>query len=187
VKVFDRDRRTLSFSDCGYIGRLTNGRLCSTQYFDPDRPVRCDEEGIELSGSLMEFARPVMTPLRFMGFRMFSLTVGRIAALGRWLKRYLVKVLIYRRRALDLSFRRRIRFGDTGITVEDEIAGSAANQLTALRWGALFTTIHMGSSRYFIENELRSGGSGRIAEVSLDEVRRGARLTRDVRVGGGND
>lgn len=187
VKVFDRDRRALAYSDCGYVGRLEGGKLCSTQYFDPERPVHCDEEGIEVSGTLMAFARPVMTPFRFIGFRMFSLTVGRIGSLGRWLKRYLVKVLIYRRRPLDLSFRRRIRFGDTGITVEDEIGGPAANQLASLRWGALFTTIHMGSSRYFIENELRSGGAGRLVEVPLEDVRKGTRLTREVRVGGGND
>jgi hypothetical protein len=185
--VFDRDRRTLAYSDCGYVGRLTSGKLCSTQYFDPERPVRCDDEGIEVSGSLMQFARPVMTPFRFLGFRMFSLTVGRIGTLGRWLKRYLVKVLIYRRRPLDLSFRRHIRFGDTGITVVDEIGGPAAGQLASLRWGALFTTIHMGSSRYFIENELRSGSAARTVEIALDEVRKGTRLTREVRVGGGND
>jgi hypothetical protein len=98
-----------------------------------------------------------------------------------------VKVLIYRRRPLDLSFRRHIRFGDTGITVVDEIGGPAAGQLASLRWGALFTTIHMGSSRYFIENELRSGSAARTVEIALDEVRKGTRLTREVRVGGGND
>src|SRR5262249_11890541 len=34
IKVFDRARRKLVYSDCGYIGRLGNGRLISTQYED---------------------------------------------------------------------------------------------------------------------------------------------------------
>jgi hypothetical protein len=36
----------------------------------------------------------------------------------------------------------------------DDISGPDGKRAASLRWGEVFTTIHMGSSRYFIANEL---------------------------------
>ena len=95
-----------------------------------------------------------MTPLMFVGFRLFTLTVGRFAGLGRWLKARLVKTLIYRRRVIPVRFTRRVEFTETGVRVSDRLAGPGGAEIENLRREATFTTIHMGSSRYFIANEL---------------------------------
>jgi len=160
IKVWDRRTRRLAMSDCGWVGRTYNGGIASTQYADAAREIRAEADRIEIGGALSQSSRPVMRPLRFIAFRMFSLTVGRWPAAGRWLKRQLVRVLIQRRRQLSVEFRRIITFEDDRITVADQFAGDHEGRLESLRRSALFTTIHMGSSRYFVLNELDAVADG---------------------------
>jgi hypothetical protein len=123
IKVFDRTRGTVLFRDSGYLGETDRGRGCSTQYQDAKRHVRVSASHIEVDGSLATFSRPTMSPLRFLGFRLFSLTIGRVASVGRWLKRQLVNVLVYRRRSLQVSFRRSIDFQNDRIIITDDFKG----------------------------------------------------------------
>jgi hypothetical protein len=95
-----------------------------------------------------------MTPIMFVAFRIFTLTLGRLSGLGRWLKARLVKTLIYRRKSVPVRFKRRIEFGERRVSVYDALAGPGGADMTELRRESVFTTIHMGSSRYFIANEL---------------------------------
>jgi hypothetical protein len=154
VKVFDRSRRRLVYSDCGYIGQLRGGQILSTQYQGNNRVVNVSAERVEVDGSFVEVSRPTMNPRRFVALRLFTLSVGRLSRLGRWFKSYLVKVLIYRKRALKIRFQRIIEFGDASISISDQISGPDGKRVENLQWGETFTTIHMGSSRYFINNEL---------------------------------
>ena len=183
IKVFDRARGTVLFRDCGYLGETARGQACSTQYQDGRRAVQVSAGRIEVEGGLATFARPTMSPARFLGFRLFSLSAGRIASVGRWLKRQLVKVLVYRRRALAVSFRRSIDFQDDQITITDEFKGDDGLGLRYLRLGGEFTTIHMGSSRYFINNALdpmpRPADAG---EIDPRRIPSGTQLIRHVPV-----
>ncbi len=183
LKVYDRGQRRLVYSDCGYLGRLRAGGQCSTQYLDHGREVSIGEGEVVVGGGMVGFARPVMAPLRFVAFRLFTLSVGRVAGIARWLKRYLVRVLIYRRRPLDISFRRRILFRDDGVTVEDRLGGPDARRLADCTWSPLFTTIHMGSSRYFIESELRAAPPpGAEIPIAPAQMLQPLTLTREIRV-----
>jgi hypothetical protein len=154
VKVFDRALRKLVYSDCGYIGHLRGGEILSTQHQGNDSVINVGTDRIEVEGSFFEVSRPTMNPLKFLALRLFTLSVGRLSWLGRWFKRYLVKVLIYRKRAVNIRFHRIIEFGETSVTVSDQISGPDGGRVEDLQWGERFTTIHMGSSRYFINNEL---------------------------------
>jgi len=49
-----------------------------------------------------------MDPWRFVAFRLFSLVMGRIPKAAYWLKSLLVRVLIYRKHEVPLSFERRV-------------------------------------------------------------------------------
>jgi hypothetical protein len=182
VKVFDRRRRTLVYSDCGYLGRLRSGRSVSSQYLDPDRPARVSGGSIEIEGDLVEFSRPTMTPVMFVAFRTFTLTVARLPALGRWLKARLVKTLIYRRRVIPVRFVRRVEFSELGVRVTDRLAGPGGSEITELRRAASFATIHLGSSRYFIPNELADVPAG--DPVDPEAISGGVQLERTVTVGG---
>jgi hypothetical protein len=156
IKVWDRGTGRLVLSDCGWVGRTFDGSVASTQYHDGDRAVSVEGDRIEVGGCLSRSARPVMSPARFIAFRTFSTTIGRLAGVGRWLKQQLVRVLIYRRQQLPVTFNRTITFEDNRIVVADRLHGDHEGRLESLRRGAVFTTIHMGSSRYFVLNELNA-------------------------------
>lgn len=154
IKLFDRKKRRLLFSSCGYIGRTSNGKLCSNQTFNADATALVSETEVEQVAQFFSFSRPVMTPVKFLLFRIFSLSTGRFSTLASWLKRLLVKVLIYRKNELQLELRRKIRIDENGIVLIDRICGAHLKRLRSLQHKSIFTTIHMGSSRYFIPNEL---------------------------------
>ena len=181
IKVFDRSSRKLVYSDCGYIGRLHGGRIFSSQYQDNGRKINIQPERIEIVGAFYEISRPTMRPFRFIGFRLFTLTVGRLASLGAWLKRLLVKFLIYRKKTLKIRLRRVIEFDEMSVSVFDNISGQDGSHVESLNWVDIFTTIHMGSSRYFINNELIERSSSNIGptrEINPQEIASGVTLQR---------
>jgi hypothetical protein len=182
IKVFDRARRKLVYSDCGYIGRLNDGCLIATQYQDCARPIEVESDRIEVEGEFREVTRPTMTPLSFVAFRLFTISLGRLAGLGRWLKRRLVKVLIHDQRAVRLRFKRVITFDERGVSVCDEIDGLDGAGVARLRWSESFTTIHMGSSRYFVNHELEETETDAPREIDPQRLVEGVKLRRMVRL-----
>jgi len=183
LKVFDKKKQKLVLNDCGYIGRQKNGKLITSQVQDENRPVTVNQNEIRIEGTFAQFKRPVMTPFTFLGFRIFNLTFGRVAALGYWLKSLLVKVLIYRRKSLNLNFERRITWNENSLSVRDRIQGDIGDRLDYLHWQDLFTTIHMGSSRYFIPNELNPteiAGRSNDEAIDLSKLKEGIVLQRKV-------
>jgi hypothetical protein len=181
IKVFDRVTKEIAYSDCGYIGTLKNGDVITSQYSDSDRDVQVENNRIALSGRFVQTSRPTMTPPRFIAFRLFMISIGRIPVLARWIKRYLVKVLIYRKRSVAIEFHRTILFGDDTVSICDEISGADGRRLASLDWHEVFTTIHMGSSRYFINNELVLNTSRETETINPDMVVAGLTLQRSVR------
>jgi hypothetical protein len=182
VKVFDRQRRQLVFSDCGYIARSGRGRLATTQYLEPGRAAEVNENGIAMESAFMQTRRTIMRPVPFIGFRAFTLTIGRLAGAGRWLKRQLVRVLIHTRRPLDARMHRTITFAEDRVTVTDRLEGPALARFRSLERGETFTTIHMGSSRYFIANELDAHAAAHDHDRAVDAVtlKNGGELRRVV-------
>jgi hypothetical protein len=184
VKVFDRAKGTLVYNDCGYIGRLEGGGFCSSQYEDGERKVSVTAGVIEVEGAFAAISKPVMNPLKFMAFRAFNMTAGQVPALAFWMKNLLVKTLIYRKKALNIAFRRRIELGERGVRVTDHLEGPDAAKVVELRWEPVFTTIHMGSSRYFVPNELEvafpEAASDAAHAVDPRRVMSGVRLERNV-------
>jgi hypothetical protein len=66
----------------------------------------------------------------------------------------LVKTLIYRRQPVGIRFTRRVEFAPHEIRVRDSLVGADGTHVASLRRDPDFTTIHMGSSRYFVNHEL---------------------------------
>lgn len=185
VKVFHTAKGELLWSDCGFAGRLAGGGIAASSVLDRARPAQVSAEAIEVSGSFYEVSRPVLDPLRFALFRLFSITLGRAPALARWTKDLLVRVLVRRKRELDLRFRRVVRFEERAVVVEDRLEGAGARGVRELAREAHLTTIHMGSSRYFVEHELAAGRAEGPAEPPLDPeaVARGVDLVRRIPAG----
>ena len=81
-----------------------------------------------------------------------------------------------------MRFTRRVEFTETDVRVSDRLAGPGGADIEELRREATFTTIHMGSSRYFIANELAD--SPPADRVDPAAVVHGVELERTVTVTG---
>lgn len=180
LKVFDRRKKSLVYSDCGYLGKLHNGKVITTQHMQKNRGISIDENRVSISGAFIQVAKPVMKPLRFIGFRVFMLSVGRFPSVAQWLKQYLVKVLIYKKHDLNIDFNRTITFSEKMITVSDEISGPDGNRVASMKQGGRFTTIHMGSSRYFINNELYENAQDDDEHINCDQLVSGIKREHSV-------
>ena len=156
IKVFDRRAGKLSASDCGLVAQLADGKPCATQYLDRQRRVEVSENRIVIGGTLTGYSRPVMDPIRFLLFRGFMLTIGRSPAMARWVKDLLVRVLITKREALELQHERVVTIAERELQIEDRVSGPDLARLQRIWRGSVFTTVHMGSSRYFVPQELHA-------------------------------
>ncbi|HEU5154461.1 MAG TPA: hypothetical protein VFU03_07010, partial [Gemmatimonadales bacterium] len=81
-------------------------------------------------------------------------------------------------------FRRTIDFQNDRIIITDDFKGAGGITLRYLRSAEEFTTIHMGSSRYFINNALDRMPPAGAGPVELDprQIPSGVQVTREVPV-----
>lgn len=180
VQVFDRKARALGFSDSGYVGRLRDGAVISSQWAEASRSADVEPRRVSLEGSFYRVSRPVMKPLTFMAFRAFTLTLGRVGWIARLLKSLLVHVLTYRKRAVALRLVRRIEFSDDEIEIDDHLQGEIGDRVEELASGDFFTTIHTGSSKYFVSHALHPTGTDEPVDPKL--LASGVRRRRVVRI-----
>jgi len=185
-KLFDRSQRRLVSSDCGFVGRLRNGQLVASQVLDRSRRAEISDDRITVEAPFYAVKRTVFRPLTFMLFRLVNVTLGRVPAVARWVKSLLVKVLITRRRATPLTLRRTIVLGRDGIEVRDHLQAGQRLPLERLGRQDVFSTIHMGSSRYFQTNELNLAGpdapTTELDRVALERLTEGVDLRRSIAI-----
>lgn len=159
LKVWDRDG-SLVYEDCGYGVGSERGRWIVSQgpsnwrrepsagaetpradaAHDPTVSLASTNDSVFVSVPAIRF-----DPWRFMAFRGFTMTMGRLPALARGLKDVLVRVLIRRRKPQAARLERRIAFAaDGSLTIDDHLTGLAG----AVRSIARGVPYHMGSARY---------------------------------------
>lgn len=143
LRVYSKETRKLAFSDCGYILKIegTKGWFSS--------------QGLHSRYFVAVNQRIQTTPL-FLGFRIFSTTLGRIPALSSLLKKILVRMLVTKRKTVPITLSRNVVFGTDSIEYSDRIVLEKPLRVSALKRGKKFSTIHMGSSRYFQAQEFDS-------------------------------
>ena len=160
IKLYDRRKGRLAASDCGYWVRLGDRRIVSSQSLMRPTHYRMDGGRIELDAAFVQVNQRVMTSWLFMAFRLFSLTGGRFQAIADRIKRILVEALVRRRRTVPLALRRTITLHANSLLVEDALTAPAGHAVETVAAGDKFATIHMGSSRYFQEQELATAEAG---------------------------
>ncbi|HHT9106579.1 MAG TPA: hypothetical protein ACFYD7_12025 [Candidatus Wujingus californicus] len=162
IKVFDKVGKRLIASHGGYMVEQKNGKLYSTQFLN--RPiceipfyytkgeVELKEEqklSFEFSFFLVVVSR-VMTPLRFLFFRLFNLTFGRIHWLNNWIRRSVITgIFIHRKVKSNFCLVRNMIFSKDEIEVKDSFHGLKLKHFKSIRASDIFTTIYMGSSKYY--------------------------------------
>lgn len=177
VKLYDRRSGELVASDCGYWARLGDRRVVSSQSLT--RPPRNSIENgkIELEAEFVQINQRVMTPWLFMAFRLFSLTWGRFQTIADRIKRILVEVLVRRRREVPLTLKRIVTLLSSEVIVEDKITSLGGVTVETVAAGDKFATIHMGSSRYYQGQEMRTGAGG-VLDDAAASLRNGQPFVR---------
>ena len=147
LKVWNATAGDLVYEDCGYA---TTGadkvRVSQSKSQWSQNRTSGHELSFEIEAAFIKIPAIRFDPYLFWGFRAFSLTVGRVPTMARWLKSLLVRVLINRKKQTATEvLKRTIRFDADGtLVVEDRIAGLQH----ALRPLDRHVPFHMGSTRY---------------------------------------
>jgi hypothetical protein len=152
LSVFASGRRL--YSDHGLIGRLDDGGLVVTQLVD-DYTVSVSEEAVVVEGRFGYVSSLLPTPWRQVAFRLFTLTVGRVAS--TLVRRLLQRLLIVGKRRAPLAFRRTIHF-TWPMRLVDEVwwaDRARGRRLETLFAGTDHTAIYVATSQVFQESALQ--------------------------------
>lgn len=151
IKVWRAADASLVYEDCGYAAGsespIALSQASSTWTSSSGRGT------IEFAvrGAFRALPQKLFDPVTFLGFRMFSLTVGRVPSVARWLKQLLVGTLIGSRATSGATLSRAITIHDDGaVVIADDILD--ATHVIAL---SRQVPVHMGSSRYAHRDDWR--------------------------------
>jgi hypothetical protein len=152
-KIFREDE--LCYSDCGLVGSTTDGRRFISQV-NADFQVAVEEARLTVEGPCYEHKSAVFSPLLFVLFRLFLMSVGRFLpenAVRSLLQR---KAILKRRRRIPLRFKKEFLFGDPyeiQITLSLEEPGIQVQEL----WiGSDPTFIYVATSQPYQPGNLKS-------------------------------
>ncbi len=153
LKIYDIKSKRLVFSDCGYWSRIDN-RVVSSQSFSLENPVEYGVDNISVKADFVRMNQKIMSPFLFLGFRGFMITIGRQKNLALFIKNLLVKTLVKKRKAVDITLERKVSFSASSVTIEDRLNHGSSMKKPVFHLDSKFSTIHMGSARYYQPDEL---------------------------------
>ncbi len=156
LKIYNKLNKTLAYSDCGYWGKTENGTKYSSQGFSLNNKIDIFDNIVTVRAPFFKVNQKLMSPLLFVGFRIFMITFGRFPKVSTWLKKIIVKILVSGRKPHNTFLIRKIEFQDRKVFLKDRIEFDPSSPIKDLTLGAKFATIHMGSARYFQYDELDS-------------------------------
>jgi hypothetical protein len=148
VKVFDRANKCILWNDGGYVGRLEDGSIITSQMTGHDNIVRISPDTVSLTVPFYYISKISQTPFQFLALRILNLTVMRSLALGNWAKALLVRLLITGKRQAPLSLTRVIQLRPDAVVITDTLNAGADIRFASLSCGKPFVSIHMASSQY---------------------------------------
>jgi hypothetical protein len=136
---------TLVYEDAGYLVRENAKAAISHDRRQAEAVDLADCLRLRIETGFCWVTSQRFDPMRFICFRLFTTTAGRIPTVARWLKSLLVRLLVSRTRPASGRLVREICFhGDGALTVTDALDSLPAPPV-AIADGLPY---HMGSSRY---------------------------------------
>lgn len=155
LKIYDIKSGRLAFSDCGYWSR-TKKCAVSSQSFFLENQVDYAIDGASVRTDFVQVNQKVMSPFMFLCFRGFMITLGRQKNLARFVKNHLANTLVKKRKTVGATLQRKVIFGPSSVTIEDEITLGGSMKKAIFSLGSKFSTVHMGSARYYQPDELET-------------------------------
>jgi len=149
MKVFDKQKKCLTWDDCGYIGQLSNGQMVSTQCYK--QKPNCSYKGgtLLIETNFHKVLRQTPAPWKFILLRMLNLTLMRNIQIGNMVKGWIIRLLIMGKKEFPVKLSRKVTFYPDSILVEDQLSKSPRLKFRWLEYGRKFSTIHMASAKYF--------------------------------------
>ena len=169
VTVYDRAHRRCLMDDGGYVARLADGSLLTTQSTGAGRTTSGAAQ-IEVRTAFRRMPAERPTPFRFFVLRALNLTVMRHVGIGNAVKRALVRLLMGGGAAHSMTLTRRITWSHEGVLIDDELGNPDGVLLSSLTCGVPFSAIHMASAGYSTPAQIR-----RERDVAAVDVERLAR------------
>jgi hypothetical protein len=164
LKVYNKNTYELVYSSCGYVGVSRNGKNCTTLLWtskpklqqeglpeDSEAPLS-NSQTIKLETPFFEFqTMRLMTPIKFILFRIFNLTIGKIRWLNEFVRKNLIiKRFLTKREEVPAKLIRELILNSKGeILIEDTIQTAHHFKFQDLRERGFFSTVYMASSKYF--------------------------------------
>lgn len=163
IKVFDKTRKEPVFSSCGYTVEFQNNKFGTTQLWTEKPDVECtddtgdkDKEPENLSAFSVKapfyYFKPerIMTPYRFLFFRIFNLTVGKIRAVNDFVRKHIIIGRYLKSRIpIKAELKRTLTFDNSSIIIEDNLTFNDSGTIIDLREHGFFSVVYMASARYF--------------------------------------
>jgi hypothetical protein len=150
IKVFDKKNSALDLEDGGLVGSLNSGLKFSTQVFQSD----LNFQNHSLNSGFFQINKQSPTPFTTLIIRVLSLTFFGSVFFGNLFKKAVVRLLMTGKSRLDGLVERSFRFSEDSIEVFEKVKNP--KQCSEIHRGGKFTSIHMASSGYFMENRIFS-------------------------------
>lgn len=169
IKVFRIDPPKLTFSDCGFVGELEDGRVITSQ---GKSIVECENNRMNIRGKFRIVPQQVLTPTKMIFFRTGLLTLGRSNKVAYNVKNRLIKKLITANRTVPITYSRVIEYNQN-LKVSDEIRILRRNmKFKTLYISDEFSAKHVPSSNYFQNQELET----KSIKIDVTELNRERRI-----------
>lgn len=155
LKIFQRKTGKLLLNDCGWLGRLSDGRVVTSQWVDPAYECKADRSGFEVSGSMQLVpSHKLFTPFKNLVFRGVLFLFSWSSAFSHWLKGSIRRTLMLGQRPVSIRFRRKLEFDGETILWINEISLIGDVQIQSMSLGDEFFVRYVPQSRYFQMQEL---------------------------------
>lgn len=159
IKVFDRKDGHLLLNDGGFLGKLDDDRVVTSQWIDPAYLCEADEEQgeCEVRGQLqMVPSHKLFTLTKNLIFRSTLFALGWNPEFSHMLKGNIRRVLMLGRRPVPVVFSRKLLLEEQGITLINTIQTDGSVKFTSLSVGDEFFVRYVPQSRYFQSQELET-------------------------------
>jgi len=177
IKLFDVETCELVFNDCGFLGRLQNGALVSSQWVDPRYQVNVSDEIVQVQGALQKMpSTKTFSPLKMAMFRGVLTAVGWNGAASHMLKGGIRKLLMLGTRPIPVRFRRQIRLDGDDLLITDRLESTGSVSFQSLMVGDEFAVRYVPQSRYFQAQELGVSGLS-LNHAQIDQLNDTGALT----------
>ncbi len=171
--VHARATARLVHQDSGYFLESNDGVWTSAMHLGTVRPGGNGGRTVMVLARFARANRAVLTPGRFIVLRLLNLTVFRVGALGRLVRRAVIGRLVTRRTPGPYLLEREVRFGEDRITFVDRLRTGQRRDVTRLSRTDRSLAMHMGSGNYFHMRDLADTSGMELPATARELSRRG--------------